>query len=122
MLILNEKNYVEELYFGRNNEVKSVVAKVGYITRYQLHALGYNDDDNYFYAVKWMTRHHDNFNENCYSKLISDAVKVLLKSESGFMSSLYALTNLCSGLRLPFTISSSQKSAMRFFTPTKHTT
>lgn len=75
MLILNEKNYVEELYFGRNNAVKSVVAKVGYITRYQLHALGYNDDDNYFYAVKWMTRHHDNFNENCYSKLISDAVK-----------------------------------------------
>lgn len=75
MLILNEKKYAEELYLGRNSEVKSVTAKVGYITRYQLYALGYNDEDNYSYAVKWMHKHHDNFDESCYSKLISDAVK-----------------------------------------------
>lgn len=75
MLILNEKKYAEDLYLGRNNEVKSVTAKVGYVTRYQLYVLGYADDDNYSYTVKWMSKHHDNFDESCYSKLISDAVK-----------------------------------------------
>lgn len=75
MLILNEKKYAEDLYLGRNNEIKSVATKVGYITRYQLHVLGYTDNDNYLYAVKWMKKHHDNFDESCYSKLISDAIK-----------------------------------------------
>ena len=75
MLILNEQKYVEDLYLGKNHDVKSVTQKVGYVTRYQLHVLGYNDKDNYLYAVKWMNKHHDNFNENCYSKLISDAIK-----------------------------------------------
>ena len=75
MLILNEKKYAENLYLGKNSEVKSVTAKVGYVTRYQLYALNYSDDDNYSYTVKWMTKHHDNFDESCYSKLISDAVK-----------------------------------------------
>lgn len=75
MLILNEKKYAEGLYLGKNDEIKSVTAKVGYITRYQLYVLGYTDDDNYSYAVKWMSKHHNNFDESCYSKLISDAVK-----------------------------------------------
>lgn len=75
MLILNEKKYAEDLYFGKNNEVKSVTAKVGYVTRYQLHVLGYNDQDNYIYTVKWMSKHHDNFDESCYSNLIADAIK-----------------------------------------------
>lgn len=101
MLILNEKKYAEDLYLGRNNEVKSVIAKVGYITRYQLYVLGYSDDDNYSYAVKWMKGHHDNFDESCYSKLISDAVKkahqrlffnidniIITKSELEVISSL----------------------------------
>ena len=79
MLILNEKKYAEELYLCKNNDVKSVTAKVGYVTRYQLHALGYSDDDNYSYTVKWMIKHHDNFDESCYSKLISDAVKKAYK-------------------------------------------
>lgn len=74
-MILNEKKYAEELYLGRNDEIKSVIAKVGYVTRYQLHALNYSDDDNYSYTVKWMTKHHNNFDESCYSKLIADAVK-----------------------------------------------
>jgi hypothetical protein len=55
------------------------VLKVGYVTRYQLHALGYGDDDNYSYTVKWMRKHHDNFDESCYSKLISDAIKKAYK-------------------------------------------
>lgn len=75
MLILNEKKYAENLYLDKNNDIKSVVQKIGYVTRYQLHALGYNDSDNYLYAVKWMNKHHDNFDESCYSKLIFDAVK-----------------------------------------------
>lgn len=75
MLILNEKTYAEELYLGKNVEIKSLTAKVGYVTRYQLYVLGYSDDDNYSYAVKWMNKHHDNFDESCYSKLIVDAVK-----------------------------------------------
>ena len=50
MLILNEKKYAEDLYFGKNNEVKSVTAKIGYVTRYQLYVLGYNDQDNYIYC------------------------------------------------------------------------
>lgn len=75
MMILNEKKYAEDLYLGKNDEVKSVVGKIGYITRYQLYVLEYNDEDNYTYTVKWMNKHHDNFDESCYSKLIVDAIK-----------------------------------------------
>ena len=75
MLILNEQEYAKNLYEGRNNEVKSVAAKVGYVTRYLLYARGLNDSDNYYETVKWMNRHHDNFEENCYSNLIADAIK-----------------------------------------------
>jgi hypothetical protein len=75
MLILNEKKYAEDLYLGRNTEIKSIIAKLGYVTRYQLYVLGYSDDDNYSYTVKWMNKHHSNFDESCYSKLISDAIK-----------------------------------------------
>ena len=75
MMILNEKKYAEDLYLGKNNDIKSVTAKIGYVTRYQLHVLGYNDQDNYIYTVKWMNKHHDNFDESCYSKLITSAVK-----------------------------------------------
>lgn len=75
MLILNEQEYAKNLYEGRNNEVKSVAAKVGYVTRYLLYARGLNDSDNYYETVKWMNRNHDNFEENCYSNLIADAIK-----------------------------------------------
>jgi hypothetical protein len=75
MLILNEKKYAEDLYLGRNTEIKSIIVKLGYVTRYQLYVLGYSDDDNYSYTVKWMNKHHSNFDESCYSKLISDAIK-----------------------------------------------
>lgn len=75
MLILNEKKYAEDLYLGKNNEIKSVTAKIGYVTRYQLYVLEYNDEDNYTYTVKWMNKYHDNFDESCYSKLITDAIK-----------------------------------------------
>lgn len=79
MLILNEKQYAEDIYLGKINDIKSIVKKAGYITRYQLHVLGYDKSDNYFYAVKWMNKYHDNFDESCYSKLIFDAIKKAYK-------------------------------------------
>ena len=79
MLILNEKRYAEELYCGRNQEVKNIVQKIGYVTRYQLYALNYNDKDNYDYTVKWLNKYHKNFDESCYSNCIADAVKLAHK-------------------------------------------
>jgi hypothetical protein len=75
MLILNEEKYAENLYHGKNNEVKSTVGKIGYITRHQLYTLNYSDQDNYKYAVEWMKQNHGNFDESTYSNLISDAIK-----------------------------------------------
>ena len=75
MLILNEKRYAENLYNGNNDAIKSVVTKIGYVTRYNLYGLGYNDEENYKQTVQWMNKHHDNFDESYYSNLISDGVK-----------------------------------------------
>ena len=75
MLILNEEKYAQGVYMGINTEVKSVVSKIGYITRYFLHTLKQNDADNYCNTVEWMKQHHDNFDESYYSNLISDAIK-----------------------------------------------
>ena len=76
MLILNEERYAASLYNGKNDQVKSVLGKIGYITRYNFYTLGYNDDDaNYKHAVEWMNKNHDNFDESYYSNLVSDAIK-----------------------------------------------
>jgi hypothetical protein len=75
MLILNEWKYAENLYNGKNDDVKSVVGKIGYITRYNLYILGYNDEDNYKYTVEWMNKNHDNFDESYYSNLISGGIR-----------------------------------------------
>ena len=75
MLILNEEKWAESLYCGKNSDIKSIVGKIGYITRYQLYTLGYNDQGNYRCAVEWLRQNHDNFDESTYSNLISDAIK-----------------------------------------------
>lgn len=80
MLILNEEKYAEDLYLGHSDNVKSLVAKIGYITRYQLYVLNYNDEDNYKYTVEWMSKYHNNFDESYYSNLISDAIKKAYKN------------------------------------------
>lgn len=80
MLILNEEKYAKDLYCGKNTDVKSVVAKVGYITRYIMYSLGYNDKDNYTHTVEWMKLHHGNFDESVYSNLIYDAIKLARKT------------------------------------------
>lgn len=80
MLILNEEKYAKDLYCGKNQDVKNIVKKIGYVTRYQLYALNYNDKDNYDYTVKWLHKHHKNFDESCYSNCIADAIKLAHKS------------------------------------------
>lgn len=75
MLILNEEKYAKILYDGKNKEVKSAMAKIRYITRYFIHSECRGDEEAYQYTVEWMKQHHDNFNESCYSNVISDAIK-----------------------------------------------
>ena len=75
MLILNEEQYATSLYNGKNDKVKSVLGKIGYITRYNLYTLGCSDDENYKQTIEWMNKNHDNFDESYYSNLVSDAIK-----------------------------------------------
>ena len=75
MLILNEAKYAHGVYDGLQSEVKSIVSKIGYVTRYFLHTLHLGDDENYRRTVEWLQRNHDNFDESYYSNLISDAIK-----------------------------------------------
>ena len=79
-MILNEKKYAEDLYCGKNQDVKNIIKKIGYVTRYQLYVLGYSDKVNYDYTVKWLNRHHKNFDESCYSNCIADAIKLAHKT------------------------------------------
>ena len=107
MLILNEEKYAENLYCGNNDEVKTILAKIGYITRYHLYVLNYDDADNYKFTVEWMCQHHNHFDESYYSNLISDAVKrahkmpfykieniKVTQSELDIISSLTVLSNI----------------------------
>lgn len=75
MLILNEEKYAKELYDGTNKEVKSTMAKIRYITRFLVHSEGQSDEDVYQSTVAWMMKYHNNFDESCYSNVISDAIK-----------------------------------------------
>lgn len=75
MLILNEEEYARSLYEGRNKDVKSAMAKIRYVTRYLVHSMLESDDDAYRLSVEWMKKNHDNFDESCYSNVISDAIK-----------------------------------------------
>lgn len=75
MLILNEEKYAKSIYDGQNEEEKSVISKIGYITRYLLNVENKSDDEIYKNSVEWMQKYHNNFEESCYSNLISDAIK-----------------------------------------------
>ena len=75
MLILNEEKYAKALYYGEVTDIKSIVGKIGYITRYLLHSLEYSDAENYNCTVEWMKNYHANFDESTYSNLVSDAIK-----------------------------------------------
>jgi hypothetical protein len=75
MLILNEEKYAKTVHNGENKDVKSIMEKIRYITRYFFHTEQKSDEDNYISTVEWLKVHHDNFNESNYSNLISDAIK-----------------------------------------------
>lgn len=75
MLILNEEKYAKTVYDGKNTEVKSVMSKIRYVARHLLYTENKSDEENYKTTVEWMKKHHDNFDESCYSNLISDAIK-----------------------------------------------
>jgi len=75
MLILNEENYAKSIYNGLNYDVKSLMTKIRYVTRYLIHSKCQCDEDVYVNTVQWLKKHHDNFDESCYSNVISDAIK-----------------------------------------------
>ena len=56
MLVLNEKKYAMNLLLGKNQDVKSAIKKIGYITRYNAQILGKDDNENYNSTVAWMKR------------------------------------------------------------------
>jgi hypothetical protein len=75
MLILNEAKYAKTIYDGQDTEIKTIMSKVRYVTRYLLHTENKSDEENYQATVEWLRKHHDNFDESCYSNLISSAIK-----------------------------------------------
>lgn len=75
MLILNEEKYAKDLYDGKNQDVKSIMAKIRYITRYLVHSEQKKDEDVYKETVKWLNKYHNNFDESSYSNVISNAIK-----------------------------------------------
>lgn len=75
MLILNEEKYAKDLYDGKNQDVKSIMAKIRYVTRYLVHSELKNGDEAYKETVRWLKQYHNNFDESSYSNVISDAVK-----------------------------------------------
>ena len=79
MLILNEEKYAKDLYDGKNQDIKSIMVKIRYITRYLVHSEQKNNDDVYKETVKWLKKYHDNFDESSYSNVISDAIKAASK-------------------------------------------
>ena len=75
MLILNEAKYAEDIYSGKDMNIKSIMAKIRYITRYLIHIEQQNDNDAYTNTIQWLNEHQDNFDESCYSNIISSAIK-----------------------------------------------
>ena len=79
MLILNEEKYAKDLYEGKNQDVKSIMAKIRYVTRYLIHSEQKSNDEVYSLTVRWLKEHHNNFDESGYSNVISDAIKGAIK-------------------------------------------
>ena len=75
MLILNEEQYAKDLYDEKNTDIKSIMTKIRYITRYLIHSEHKSNSDAYKETVEWLSKHHNNFDESSYSNVISDAIK-----------------------------------------------
>jgi hypothetical protein len=74
MLILNEEKYAKTVYNGDNQDVKSIMPKIRYVTRYLWHVEHKSDEEIYKETVEWLVKYHSAFDESCYSNLISDAI------------------------------------------------
>ena len=79
MLILNEEKYAKDLYDGNNQDVKPIMTKIRYITRYLIHSEKKSNDEVYRDTVRWLRKYHNNFDESSYSNVISDAIKGAVK-------------------------------------------
>lgn len=88
MLILNEEKYANDIYNGKDKNIKSILQKIGYITRYSLFSLRQSDEENYKNSVDWLNKHHNNFDESYYSNLISDAIKKAYKQPFYYIDSI----------------------------------
>ena len=88
MLILNEEKYAQNIYEGKNKDIKSIMLKIRYITRYLLHKEAKSDDENYQRSIEWLKKYHDNFDESCYSNLIADAIKKAHKYPFYYLDSI----------------------------------
>lgn len=75
MLILNEAKYAEDIYSGKDMGIKSIMTNIRYITRHLIHSEHQNDQDAYINTIKWLKTHQDNFDESCYSNIVSNAIK-----------------------------------------------
>jgi hypothetical protein len=75
MLILNEAKYAQDIYAGKDMGIKSIMTKIRYITRHLIHSEQQNEEDTYINTIKWLKKYQDNFDESCYSNIISDAIK-----------------------------------------------
>ena len=75
MLILNEEKYAKDLYDENNQDVKSIMSKIRYVTRYLVHSEKKSNDDVYKETVQWLKKNHNNFDESSYSNVIADAIK-----------------------------------------------
>ena len=64
MLILNEEKYAQSVYDGINTEVKSIMSKLRYVTRYLLYVKNQTDEEIYKDIIVWMGTHHNNFHES----------------------------------------------------------
>ena len=75
MLILNEAKYAQDIYTGKDMGIKSIMTRIRHVTRHLIHSEQQNDEDVYMNTINWLKKHQDNFDESCYSNIISDAIK-----------------------------------------------
>ena len=91
MLILNEEKYAKDLYDGKNQDVKSIMAKIRYVTKYLVHSKLRSNDDAYKETVKWLKQYHNNFDESSYSNVISDAIKAADKYPFYIIDNIFSI-------------------------------
>ena len=75
MLILNEANYAQNIYLGKDMGVKSLMEKIRYVTRHLIFTEQQDDDNVYLNTIRWLKIYQNGFDESCYSNVVSDAIK-----------------------------------------------